>query len=302
MPGLTLPSFNIDFGAALQNAKAAFGQTDGQDVDCQTQREEARAARKAKRSSSRSHKASASRKPSTRHRKKAEEEEEGGGTRVARAGQLQPRNCALAAVGGYVALRGGIQAFHYMRRYYLRHLLLDLCRALQELRSNYWVDFGSLLGIHRDGDLIPHDNDVDLAVFQPDWEVLLVSLQGALPQYSVRLVYPSENPESRFIRVYCPLGMADVFGAEDRGNGRVLVDCGHGDCCSIPTDLVLPTGRVEWRGVVIQVPGNVPGALECRYGPTWRVPRYMDKGADTVEANKLYARIFRALGKFGIRL
>jgi hypothetical protein len=109
--------------------------------------------------------------------------------------------------------------------------------------------------------------------------------------------------------------MADVFGAEDHGNGRVLVDCGHGDCCSIPTNVVLPTGRVEWRcatsrrggpgaragpgpapllgshqshsaapprrGVVIQVPGNVPGALECRYGPTWRVPRYMDKGADT---------------------
>lgn len=39
-----------------------------------------------------------------------------------------------------------------------------------------------------------------------------------------------------------------------------------------------------------------------RYGAGWRVPRYMDKGADVVEGQKLYARIFRALGSLGIRI
>ncbi len=50
------------------------------------------------------------------------------------------------------------------------------------------------------------------------------------------------------------------------------------------------------------MPADVEGTLEVRYGPTWRVPQYMDKGADTVEAAKLYARVFRALSWVGIRL
>ena len=52
----------------------------------------------------------------------------------------------------------------------------------------------------------------------------------------------------------------------------------------------------------MRVPGDVEGALEYRYGPTWPVPRYMDKGLDHVEQQKLYARMFTALGKLGIRL
>lgn len=52
----------------------------------------------------------------------------------------------------------------------------------------------------------------------------------------------------------------------------------------------------------MRVPGDVQGALEHRYGSTWHVPRYMDKGADEVEQGKLYARMFTALGKLGIRL
>lgn len=68
------------------------------------------------------------------------------------------------------------------------------------------------------------DNDVDLAVLEPDWEPLLASLAAALPQYTMRIVVPSDDPDTRFIRVYCPLGMADVFGATAAGEGRLLVD------------------------------------------------------------------------------
>ena len=50
------------------------------------------------------------------------------------------------------------------------------------------------------------------------------------------------------------------------------------------------------------IPGHATKVLEERYGSTWRVPAYMDKGADTVEAGKLYVRIFRALAWLGIRL
>lgn len=98
----------------------------------------------------------------------------------------------------------------------------------------------SLLGIHRDGDLILHDNDVDIAVYEPDWPALLHALRAALPQYSARIVVPSDDPTTCFIRVYCPLGMADVFGATPVAGAakgeRLLVDWwvgqGPGAACS----------------------------------------------------------------------
>lgn len=209
---------------------------------------------------------------------------------------------AVGCVAGYAALRSGIKLFHYARRSLLRGILSDVCPALTAAKATYWLDFGSLLGIHRDGDLILHDNDIDLSVLNPDWPSLMAHLQAALPQYNVKLETPSEAPDINFIRVYCALGFADIFGAVELSNGRVLVDCGHGETTSIAKDLVVPTQEIEWRNTKISVPRNLEGALEARYGTTWRVPRYMDKGADTVEGNKTYARIFRALSKLGIRL
>jgi len=152
---------------------------------------------------------------------------------------------ALGAVAAYAAVRSSIKIFHHTRRHLLRQMLADLCRNLDHV--TYWLDFGSLLGIHRDGDLILHDNDVDLAVLDPDWPALLAHLQRQMPQYCVRLETPSEAPDVCFLRVYCGVCFADVFGARSLGEGRVLVDCGHGDITSIDERLVLPTKALTWR-------------------------------------------------------
>jgi hypothetical protein len=232
------------------------------------------------------------------------------GTATSRSNQPATGTCttqqtlaAVGAVAAYGALRGSIKIFHYARRAMLRQLLLDLCPALHKAAHSYWLDFGSLLGVHRDGDLILHDNDIDLAILDPQWDQLHCHLSTTLPQYTIKLEFPSDaDGETTFLRVYCFLGFADVFGAVELEDKRLLVDCGHGELNCIPTELVLPTKSIEWKGVEIQVPRDLNGTLHARYGPTWRVPRYMDKGADTVEGNKTYARVFRALSKVGIRL
>lgn len=137
----------------------------------------------------------------------------------------------------------------------------------------------------------------------PKWDELEAHLASSLPQYSVRVHYPSEaDGDVVFLRVYCALGFADIFGATEIKDGRLLVDCGHGDTTAIAKDLVLPIASMDFRGVSIKVPGDLEGMMEARYGATWRVPRYMDKGADVVEQNKTYARVFKALSRFGIRL
>ena len=166
----------------------------------------------------------------TKQRHKQQPQRGLGRSRVATSGAAA---AALGAAAAYLLAQSGIRVFHLARRAYLRQLLLDVGAALSSLDRCWWLDFGSLLGIYRDNDLILHDNDIDVAVLLPPpdadadpWPALLAELRRALPQYRVRVVFPSEDPSTRFIRVYCPLGMADVFGATPVGDhgDRLLVD------------------------------------------------------------------------------
>jgi hypothetical protein len=65
---------------------------------------------------------------------------------------------------------------------------------------------------------------------------------------------------------------------------------------------VLPLGNVQYKRHLIPLPGSIEAALEYRYGATWRVPRYMYKGRDTVECGKTYFKVLSFLGHLGIRL
>jgi hypothetical protein len=41
------------------------------------------------------------------------------------------------------------------------------CKVLEKLNCKYWLSAGTLLGIHRDNCLIPHDTDIDVEVLGP---------------------------------------------------------------------------------------------------------------------------------------
>ena len=59
--------------------------------------------------------------------------------------------------------------------------------VLESLGQQHWVDFGSLLGLVRGGDLILHDNDVDVVVLNPNWPELQAGLEKQLKgKYRVR--------------------------------------------------------------------------------------------------------------------
>ena len=45
----------------------------------------------------------------------------------------------------------------------------DSVRELNNRKINYWVCHGSLLGLARDGDLIPWDHDVDIAIWESEY-------------------------------------------------------------------------------------------------------------------------------------
>ncbi len=46
----------------------------------------------------------------------------------------------------------------------LRHIITTFCRILDSHHFDYWLDFGTLLGAYRHGDVIPWDHDGDVSM------------------------------------------------------------------------------------------------------------------------------------------
>jgi len=163
-----------------------------------------------------------------------------------------PQRVALGVAAGTFSLYGAtqcvIKSFHYLRRRQLREMMLMTLPVLEELGVQHWVDFGSLLGLVRSGDLILHDNDVDVVVLDPDWPQLQEQLSARLGhKYRVGVVRPSEDPSVMWLRVYCPLGMMDIYGAHDRGTGDVEIEIGRQRLLDLPKAMVLPTRQIAFR-------------------------------------------------------
>jgi len=146
----------------------------------------------------------------------------------------------------------------------------------------------------------------------------------------VYFVVPSEDASIRWLRVCFAFGVLDVYGGycaqshvaaaaapasdadgsggsgggSDAGEigGMIRIPQGHGDLCDLPAALVFPLGRLDSLGPPIAVPADVRGVLRYRYGEGFMTPRYMDKGRDSVEQGKAYARILGALGRAGLRV
>lgn len=61
-----------------------------------------------------------------------------------------------------------IEFSHTEIREQATQVLVTLCATLNNTNIRYYVDAGTLLGIVRDGDLIPWDDDLDIALHAPD--------------------------------------------------------------------------------------------------------------------------------------
>lgn len=67
-----------------------------------------------------------------------------------------------------------------------RDLMLNLCRLFNEHNIPYYIDHGTLLGLFRDGDLLPWDNDIDFAIDAEHLASVQQLLWEKLPQMKLK--------------------------------------------------------------------------------------------------------------------
>ena len=195
---------------------------------------------------------------------------------------MQNLKLSLLVTAGAVLLLGiaiWLRSERRQRRR-LRAMAQDVIDALNHVGVKYWVDFGTLLGIHREGDIILHDNDIDVCLPSVT-EELLECFGTHIVDQGYRFeahVWPTIS------RVYESSGLyTDLYHVALSDDGAVYHGA-TGSNSDVPADLIGTLQTINWtvhgRTVTVSVPENVPGVLEWRYGEDYMKPRRGHKGRD----------------------
>jgi hypothetical protein len=177
-------------------------------------------------------------------------------------------------VAGLVAFTAAIDRY---RRRELQRLLRDVSAVFNENGVDYWCDFGTLLGLVRDGNLILGDKDVDLSVLVGEKEHVM-ALAPALAERGYRLTDQGGDARKllRVLDSRTPF-YVDVYPYEPAGdNLRSVLNSPAED---LPAALVGKRTRLAAFGASVAAPVELEATLIRRYGPDYRVPRRNDKGS-----------------------
>ena len=188
---------------------------------------------------------------------------------------------AFLVAGGVVIVLAALfaltPAIDRRRRRVLRRALADVSRIFEAHRVDYWCDFGTLLGFHREHDVIIGDKDVDLSILMSEKDRIM-ALAGEFARNGYELTDRGGRAR-RLIRVHDARTRyhVDIYPYVPDGEMlRSVIASPHED---IPAQLVAGRVRAPFLGATILVPADVPAVLRYRYGPAFATPRRGDKGA-----------------------
>jgi hypothetical protein len=157
--------------------------------------------------------------------------------------------------------------------------LLELIGFTSDLLARHdiahWLDFGTLLGAVREGELIPWDGDADFGILESQAPAVL-ALADEFEAAGHRL----ETNHHGLIRIlYSKTNelQLDLFmWRADEGALQPLVGGawpGMGSRLAFPERFIAPLGVVSLHGRTYPAPGSVDEFLrEHRYGPRWATP------------------------------
>lgn len=138
-----------------------------------------------------------------------------------------------------------------------------------------WIAFGTLLGAAREGAVIGHDSDVDLAYLSEkatpaEMAVELWDIARALRRHGMRVL----NKSAAFITV--------LFTSPDGGMSSIdIYTCFYvGDLLhetatvrqEVPRSAILPLTELSFEGRMLPAPADPDTMLAVSYGAGWRVP------------------------------
>jgi len=148
----------------------------------------------------------------------------------------------------------------------LREFLQLSVEFLNRVDEEYWLDFGTLLGQHRENDIIPHDIDIDFAMHEKSYKNVLENKDLISP----KIKFYDSSHRHRGPKLYFNYkGFdADIYFYEDLGNHLRSYENAdfENERQEIPKNLIYPLKEVEFLDKKIFVPCGTKEYLEFVYG------------------------------------
>jgi hypothetical protein len=145
----------------------------------------------------------------------------------------------------------------------------DLGKLLDHAGIDWWLSYGALLGLIREGRFLAHDVDVDIMVAEgTDPEHVRTVMEAAGAEFLTRItsgtIVTNENYWFRDIYI-------DIYYAQEVDSRRVDFSrfCG----CNLLMEHVRQGSKTMlFDGVELKVPVDPPSYLMRLYGPGWTTP------------------------------
>ena len=161
-----------------------------------------------------------------------------------------------------------------------RETLLESTKILEKI--NYCIFYGSMLGVHRDGDVIDGDDDVDLLIENKDFELVDAILKKSGFRQSQEIngqrVFPGIFSQYYKIRDNTPT-LLDIYFYHDVHEKYVIDKWNnYGQPHNSDTHLIIPksilfeTKREVFFGQDIKIPNNAEIMCKYIYGSRYKEP------------------------------
>lgn len=149
--------------------------------------------------------------------------------------------------------------------------MISCCAVLDILGVTYRLTDGTILGLYRQGDFIPHDNDIDIDVLDYDQVDLIHERMKALQMKLGRkviykkkvqqLVYYNDD-EIVFDMVFWYSDGNKIYNFSERGYQR-----------SQEKRFFENLSQLEYCGKKHPIPSQIEEWLKIRFGSDWRIPK-----------------------------
>ena len=156
------------------------------------------------------------------------------------------------------------------RKYFqksLRHLFNTVIPYLNKGNIEYWVDFGTLLGIHRDQDIIIGDNDCDICVWKKDEDKVRPILKQIAKENN--LIF--EEYDWGGFRLYYNKFFIDIYKARiDNKIDQVIIPTAPNTPIDLLSDFEMANVKLHNKNIIIRQPKKWKELLEFRYTKNWQ--------------------------------
>lgn len=144
---------------------------------------------------------------------------------------------------------------------------------------DYWADFGTLLGIYRDKDIISWDTDADFSYKSKDRSKVILALSEIIGKTPFQLkILTSSRLRVHYAWDLREEPWLDLYEFVRKDNFYVPIEASFSsfpEYWKINTEILGEIPIIEYKGAEIKVPKNIEARLEYLY-KDWKTPT--DKG------------------------